>query len=257
LYYKNSNLLTQLTFYPFVQLSVIALFAFIAYLAFNYSRVAEQNRVWVGLAKETAHQLGTPISSLMAWVEYLKSEGQFSNSPIIEELNKDIHKLVLITERFSSIGSVPVLTEHNVKDVVERVVNYLRPRISRKVDINLTSMYNDTIASMHPPLFEWVIENIIKNAVDAMGGEGNIKINIIEGSDWKVFIDISDNGKGITPSKLKQVFNPGFTTKKRGWGLGLALAKRIVDVYHAGKVFVKSSEVNKGTTFRIVLNRES
>lgn len=255
LYYKNSNLLTQLTFYPYVQLTVIAIFGFIAYMAFNYSRTAEQNRVWVGMAKETAHQLGTPISSLMAWVEHLRADPNFTNQSVLVELDKDIHKLGLITERFSNIGSVPKLKEENIILEVDRVLAYLRPRISTKVEMSVKGMHEAIYAQINVPLFEWVIENICKNAVDAMGGVGKIEIHVIEGSDWRVFVDITDNGKGIDPSKIKRVFNPGFTTKKRGWGLGLALAKRIIQNYHKGKIFVKSSSVEHGTTFRIVLNR--
>ncbi len=255
LYYKNSQLLTQLSIYPIVQLSVIAIFAFIAYMAFNYSRTAEQNRVWVGMAKETAHQLGTPISSLMAWIEHLRADSEFKNQAVLDELDKDIHKLGLITERFSNIGSVPKLAEEDIVGEVNRVLAYLRPRISTKVEMKVEAMKDHIYAQINVALFEWVIENICKNAVDAMGGEGNITIHIMEGSDWRVLVDISDTGKGIEPSKIKQVFNPGFTTKKRGWGLGLALAKRIIENYHKGKIFVKSSQVNQGTTFRIVLNR--
>jgi len=255
LYYRNSSLLTQLTYYPYIQLSVIAIFGFIAYMAFNYSRTAEQNRVWVGMAKETAHQLGTPISSLMAWVEHLRSDPEFTNNYILAELDKDIHKLGLITERFSNIGSVPKLKEEDIILEVERVLAYLRPRISSKVHMEVKGMHDHVFAQINVALFEWVIENVCKNAVDAMGGEGKIEINVMEGSEWRVFVDISDTGKGISPSKIKHVFNPGFTTKKRGWGLGLTLAKRIIENYHKGKIFVKSSVVDEGTTFRIVLNR--
>lgn len=255
LYYKNSSLLTQLTYYPYVQLSVIAIFGFIAYWAFNYSRTAEQNRVWVGMAKETAHQLGTPISSLMAWMEHLRADPDFTNYDILTELDKDIHKLSLITERFSNIGSVPKLKEEEIILEVNKVISYLRPRISSKVEMTVKGRQKNIYAQINIALFEWVIENICKNAVDAMGGVGKIEINIMEGSDWRVFIDISDNGKGIDPSKIKRVFSPGFTTKKRGWGLGLALAKRIIENYHQGKVYVKSSSPDQGTTFRIVLNR--
>lgn len=256
IYYRNSFLLTQLTYYPYIQLSVIAIFAFIAYLAFNYSKAAEQNRVWVGMAKETAHQLGTPISSLIAWLEFLKTDKHFKDSNIITELDKDIKKLMLITERFSSIGSVPILNEENIVEVINNSVSYLRSRVSSKVNMEVHAMHDNISANINVPLFEWVIENICKNAVDAMGGEGNLNIKIVEGSDWRVFVDISDDGKGIPKSKLKQVFNPGFTTKKRGWGLGLTLAKRIIENYHNGKVYVKSSEPDKGTTFRIVLRRK-
>lgn len=255
LYYKHSNLLTQLIYYPYLQLSVIAIFGFIAYMAFSYSRTAEQNRVWVGMAKETAHQLGTPISSLMAWVEYLKSDEKFANSEFLEELDKDIMKLQLITERFSSIGSVPVLNEEDLVVITERVANYLRSRISSKVVIQVESMHKEVLGNVNAPLFEWVIENICKNAVDAMSGIGTINIKIQEASDWRIFIDITDTGKGIPANKIKQVFDPGVTSKKRGWGLGLALAKRIVENYHKGKIFVYSSVLNKGTVFRIVLNR--
>lgn len=256
LYYENSALLTQLTYYPYVQLSVIAIFGFIAYMAFNYSRVAEQNRVWVGMAKETAHQLGTPISSLMAWVEHLKAEPGLKDATILAELDKDIHKLGLITERFSNIGSVPKLTNEDIMEEVQRVVAYLRPRISSKVEMKVKGMHDHIHAQINVALFEWVIENVCKNAVDAMGGEGKLEINVLEGSDWRVFVDISDTGKGINPSRIKQVFNPGFTTKQRGWGLGLALAKRIIENYHEGKIYIKSTSIDKGTTFRIVLNRQ-
>ncbi|MEN8249123.1 MAG: HAMP domain-containing sensor histidine kinase [Bacteroidota bacterium] len=255
LYYKHSNILTQLIYYPYVQLSVIAIFGIIAYMGFSYSRTAEQNRVWVGMAKETAHQLGTPISSLMAWIEYLKADEQFEGNEYLDELDKDVAKLELITERFSSIGSVPVLKEEDMLIVVQRVADYLRARISSKVSIAVDSMHSEVIGNVNAPLFEWVIENICKNAVDAMSGIGQITIRVQEASDWRVFIDISDTGKGIQPTRMKQVFNPGFTTKKRGWGLGLALAKRIIENYHSGRVFVLSSELNKGTTFRIVLHR--
>ncbi len=250
-YYKNSFLLTQLSYYPYVQLSVIALFGFISYMAFNYSKAAEQNRVWVGLAKETAHQLGTPISSLMAWVEYFKEEASIKDKALISELDKDIQKLQVITERFSNIGSTPVLKEVNVEELITSVIDYLRPRISPKVAISVQALTTGITAQLNPPLFEWVIENLCKNAVDAMGGNGEISIQIIKGSEGRVFIDLSDTGKGIPKSKIKQVFNPGFTTKKRGWGLGLTLAKRIIENYHQGKIFVKSSEENQGTTFRI------
>lgn len=253
-YYRNSFLLTQLTTYPYIQLSVIAIFAFIAYLAFNYSKVAEQNRVWVGLAKETAHQLGTPLSSLMAWVEVLRDDPSIKNKEIVSELEKDITKLTTVTERFSSIGSVPSLKPENVVTLVNNVVNYLRPRISAKIKIEVFTLSDNIQAMIHAPLFEWVLENLCKNAVDAIGTSGTIAIKILRGSDSKVFIDVSDTGKGIPRSKISMVFRPGFTTKKRGWGLGLALAKRIIEAYHNGRIFVKASEENQGTTFRISLH---
>ncbi|MFZ6010207.1 MAG: sensor histidine kinase [Bacteroidota bacterium] len=254
LYYKNSFLLTQLIAYPYIQLLVIAIFGFISYLAFNYSKAAEQNRVWVGLAKETAHQLGTPISSLMAWIEVLRDDPDLKQKGIVEELEKDIRKLRIVTERFSSIGSAPALRKENVVSLINNVVTYLRPRVSSKIRIEVFTLSENISAMVHAPLFEWVIENLCKNAVDAMGSSGTIAIKILRGSEGKVFIDVSDTGKGIPRSKIDTVFKAGFTTKKRGWGLGLTLAKRIIDTYHDGKIFVKSSEENLGTTFRIALN---
>jgi len=252
-YYKNSFLLTQLIAYPFVQLSVIAIFGFISYLAFNYSKVAEQNRVWVGLAKETAHQLGTPLSSLMAWIEVLRDDPETKNKGIVDELDKDIRKLRVVTERFSSIGSTPTLKDENVYSLINNVVGYLQPRVSSKINFEVYTLSETIRAKVHAPLFEWVLENLCKNAVDAMGSTGTIAIKILRGSDSKVFIDISDTGKGIPKANMTNVFRPGFTTKKRGWGLGLALAKRIIELYHEGKIFVKSSDENLGTTFRIEL----
>lgn len=252
-YYKNSFLLTQLIAYPYVQLSVIAIFAFISYLAFNYSKVAEQNRVWVGLAKETAHQLGTPLSSLMAWIEVLRDDPEIKNKGIVDELDKDIRKLRIVTERFSSIGSTPALKDENVFGLINNVVGYLQPRVSSKINFEVYTLSETIRAKVHAPLFEWVLENLCKNAVDAMGSAGTIAIKILRGSDNKVFIDISDTGKGIPKSNITNVFRPGFTTKKRGWGLGLTLAKRIIELYHDGKIFVKSSDENQGTTFRIEL----
>lgn len=257
LYYKNSFLLTQINAYPYIQLSVIAIFGIISYMAFNFSRVAEQNQVWVGLAKETAHQLGTPLSSLMAWMEVLRDDPDLKSKGFIDELEKDIRKLTIVTERFSSIGSVPVLKQENVVALVSNVVNYLRPRISSKVKMDVFTLSDNIQVMVHPPLFEWVIENLCKNAVDAIGSSGTIAVKILRGSDSKVFIDISDTGKGIPRSKISMVFRPGFTTKKRGWGLGLTLAKRIIESYHNGKIFVKSSDENQGTTFRIALNTVS
>ena len=254
IYYKNSFLLTQLIAYPYIQLSVIAIFGFIAYLAFNYSKAAEQNRVWVGLAKETAHQLGTPLSSLMAWVEVIRDDPDMKQKGMVEELEKDIQKLRIVTERFSSIGSVPALKKENIVHLINNVVNYLRPRVSSKVKMEVFTLSENIFANVHAPLFEWVIENLSKNSVDAMGNTGTIAIKILRGNEGKIFIDISDTGKGIPRSKIDHVFRPGFTTKKRGWGLGLTLAKRIIETYHDGKIFVKSSEENSGTTFRIVLN---
>jgi signal transduction histidine kinase len=253
-YYRNSFLLTQLIAYPYIQLTVIAIFGFISYLAFNYSKAAEQNRVWVGLAKETAHQLGTPLSSLMAWIEVIREDPYMRKKEVADELEKDVQKLKIVTERFSSIGSVPILRKENIVFLINNVVTYLRPRISSRIRIEIFTLSDHIFAMVHAPLFEWVIENLCKNAVDAMGSSGTVAIKILRGNEGKVFIDISDTGKGIPRSKLAMVFKAGFTTKKRGWGLGLTLAKRIIETYHNGKIFVKSSEENLGTTFRISLN---
>ncbi|GAB4107580.1 HAMP domain-containing sensor histidine kinase [Echinicola sediminis] len=254
LYYTNSELLTRLKYYPYIQLSVILVFGVLAFAVFNQSKIAEQNRVWAGLTKETAHQLGTPIASLMAWIDYLKNSPVWEeNKEVIVELDKDVTKLRMVTERFSNIGSAPVIKEENVYNIVDEAVNYLRPRISSKVSITLNSHAEDVEAMMNKSLFEWVVENICKNAVDAMKGEGKIEINIVKDSEKFVHIDIADTGKGIDKSMFKKVFNPGFTTRQRGWGLGLTLAKRIIEGYHRGRIFVYHSEVGKGTTFRIVL----
>lgn len=253
-YYRNSFLLTQLIVYPYVQLTVIAIFGFISYLAFNYSKSAEQNRVWVGLAKETAHQLGTPLSSLMAWIEVIREDPYMKKKEVADELEKDVQKLKVVTERFSSIGSVPTLKNENIVALINNVVNYLRPRISSRIRIEVFTLSDNIQAMVHAPLFEWVIENLCKNAVDAMGSTGTVAIKILRGNEGKVFIDVSDTGKGIPRSKVATVFKAGFTTKKRGWGLGLTLAKRIIETYHDGKIYVKASEENLGTTFRIALN---
>ncbi|WP_165699331.1 MULTISPECIES: sensor histidine kinase [Hymenobacter] len=257
IYYKDSLLLTQLRFYPLVQLAIIACLGVIAYFAFSYSRRAEQNRVWVGLAKETAHQLGTPLSSLMAWHSYLKETERFKDEPIIEELGKDVKRLEIITERFSNIGSVPVLKDENILQVTKNAIAYLQSRVSKKVTIEIkTDLPTDTPAKVNIPLFDWVVENICKNAIDAMDGKGSITLHLRRPvrNKTQIAIDITDTGKGIPKSKLESVFQPGYTTKKRGWGLGLALAKRIIENYHQGRLFVKWSEVGKGTTFRILLN---
>lgn len=253
-FYRNSELLTNLRFYPYIQLAVILLFGALAYALFNQSKIAEQNRVWAGLTKETAHQLGTPIASLMAWIDYLRNSPVWEeNKEIIQEMDKDVVKLRMVTERFSSIGSKPVIQPENLYQVIEETITYLRPRISTKVDMFINSDSTDLDAMMNKPLFEWVIENICKNAVDAMKGKGTITIDILQDSDKYVIVDITDTGKGIEKKNFRKVFNPGFSTRKRGWGLGLTLAKRIVEGYHGGKIFVKNSEVGKGTTFRIML----
>ncbi|MCL6257765.1 ATP-binding protein [Aquiflexum sp. TKW24L] len=255
IYYRNSELLTSLKYYPYVQLSVILVFGVLAFAVFNQSKVAEQNRVWAGLTKETAHQLGTPIASLMAWMDYLKNSPIWEeNKEVIHEMDKDVVKLRMVTERFSSIGSKPSIQLENVFLVVDEAITYLRPRISTKVDIQVNGYADNIEAMLNKSLFEWVIENIVKNAVDAMKGQGSISIDIVKESEKFVFIDITDNGKGMDKGMYKKVFNPGFTTRKRGWGLGLTLAKRIIEGYHKGKVYVKHSEIGVGTTFRIILH---
>jgi signal transduction histidine kinase len=256
IYYKDSALLAQLRRYPLVQLAVVASLGIIAYFAFSYSRRSEQNRVWVGLAKETAHQLGTPLSSLMAWQSYLSESERFKNEPIVEELSKDIRRLQIITERFSNIGSVPVLKHENILRTTQNAISYLQSRVSKKVVFEIkTDLPTDTPALVNIPLFDWVIENICKNAVDAMDGRGSITLHLRRPvrDRTSIAIDITDTGKGIPKSRIDRVFMPGYTTKKRGWGLGLALAKRIIENYHRGKLFVKWSEVGRGTTFRLVL----
>lgn len=253
LYYRDSLLLENLKYYPIVQFAVIILFILVAYLAFNSSRNAEQNQVWVGMSKETAHQLGTPISSLMAWVELLKMQN--IDESLIREFEKDTHRLQKITERFSKIGSVPELIPTDIGEAIRSTVEYLRTRSSDKVKYILD--FDETRkmeAPLNASLFSWVIENLCKNAIDAMNGNGTILISIIDKGE-QLFIDVADTGKGIAKSNFKTVFQPGFTTKKRGWGLGLSLAKRIVENYHRGKIFLKHSEINKGTTFRIVLQK--
>ncbi len=250
IYYKNSVLLKKLTWYPLIQLGVILLFIFVSYFAFSISRRAEQNKVWVGLTKETAHQLGTPTSSLMAWVEMLKTR---NNEPeIADELEKDVSRLEKIADRFSKVGSKPKLKEVPIIPVVENVVSYLRNRSSRQVQFIINETENQVLARINPPLFEWVIENVCKNAIDALGGEGIIELSVLKVKN-KIFLDIKDNGKGIAKNHFKSVFKPGFTTKSRGWGLGLSLSKRIVEQYHNGKIGVLESEIDKGTTIRITL----
>ena len=253
IYYKDSYLLTQLRYYPYFQLAVIALFLIVSYIAFSTSRKAEQNQVWVGMAKETAHQLGTPLSSLMAWLEYLKSKAH--PDEYITEIEKDIARLNTITERFSKIGSAPALKKENLTEVMQNAINYIRTRASSKVNFQLVNQQSYNVeAPMNVALFDWVLENIFKNSIDAMSGEGTILIQITDQQQF-AYIDITDSGKGISKSKYKTVFKPGYTSKNRGWGLGLSLSKRIVEEYHAGQIFVKNSDPHKGTTFRIVLRK--
>jgi signal transduction histidine kinase len=230
-------------------LAAVLIFILIAYMLFSTFRKAEQNQVWVGMAKETAHQLGTPISSLMAWIELLKSQGV--DDSVTLEMQKDIERLETITERFSKIGSGGVLEEKNLNELLPKTLHYMKNRISSKVDFQFKLAHTPIHVKINEPLFEWVIENLVKNAVDAMEGNGTITFETTE-QNGKVYIDITDSGKGIPSSKLNTIFEPGYTTKKRGWGLGLSLVKRIIEEYHKGKIFVKSSSP-QGTTFRIVL----
>ena len=252
IFYEESSLLKQLKYFPYVQFTAIGIFLLIAYSLFSTARKSEQNQVWVGMSKETAHQLGTPISSLMAWIELLKAK-QVDES-IVNELNRDVERLNTIAERFSKIGSEPKLEDENIIIVIENFIEYMKKRSSKNIQFEIkSSLKQNTTAKLNVPLFEWVIENLCKNAIDAMGGKGNIDIEISE-SEKNIIIDFSDTGKGIPKGKLKTVFEPGFTTKKRGWGLGLSLCKRIIENYHNGKIFVKKSDINSGTTFRLILN---
>ena len=251
LYYKESLLLRKLSIYPYVQLTVILIFIVVSYLAFSASRKAEQNKVWVGLSRETAHQLGTPISSLMAWIELLKDKNE--DNEVISELDKDIQRLHLITERFSKIGSKPVLVNLDVNLIISQVVEYMQKRIPGTVTLKFVA--GDPVnVPVNSHLFSWVIENLIKNSLDAVSNIGLIEISVSEGNSH-VFIDVKDSGKGILRKNVKRVFKPGFTTKSRGWGLGLSLVRRIVEEYHRGKISVLQTEVNKGTTFRIQIPR--
>ncbi|MBC7746183.1 MAG: HAMP domain-containing histidine kinase [Flavobacterium sp.] len=252
-YYKDSTLLTQLRIFPYIQLTVIAIFLLVAYLVFSSSRRSEQDQVWVGMAKETAHQLGTPISALMAWVELLKSKLNDENDPLLIEMENDVKRLEMVADRFSKIGSKPVLQNHGVYDVVVEFVDYFKIRVSDKIKFNVLGD-TQVEALVNVPLFDWVLENLLKNAVNAIEGPGLVEITIIENLvKEQVFIDITDTGKGISRLKFDTVFQPGYTTRKRGWGLGLSLTKRIVENYHQGQIFIKDSEIGKGTVFRIVL----
>jgi len=256
IYYKDSILLTELRYFPYIQFALIFIFLLVAYLAFSASRRSEQNRVWVGMAKETAHQLGTPLSSLAGWIEYLSEQlSPAVREQVIPEMEKDLERLSVVTDRFSKIGSEPSLETQNVRALIEENVNYIRKRASGKTAFHIDSPDLTPItAPLSPTLFSWVIENLLKNALDAMNGNGRIDILITQRSG-QVMIDISDTGKGISSSNHKAVFRPGYSTKKRGWGLGLSLSKRIIENYHGGKIFVKESTAGKGTTFRIILKK--
>jgi len=252
LYYENSKLLNELKTYPFIQLALIAFFALMSYFALSSSRKAEQNQVWVGMSKETAHQLGTPISSLREWLNLIRETEKDQQEEILQEFDYDIKRLELITERFSKIGSEPVLKGENLDLVVEKSISYLKNRISSKVKFEINIGKPGNWAQINIPLFDWVIENLCKNAVDAMEGTGSLNIQINHDAEF-VYLDITDTGKGVPRSKFKTIFKPGYTTKKRGWGLGLSLVKRIIHEYHKGQIYVRHSEPGKGTTFRIVL----
>ncbi len=257
IYYNDSYLLRQLIYFPYIQSTIILVFLIIAYVAFSSSRRAEQNRVWVGMAKETAHQLGTPLSSLSAWADYLENIlPENIKEKFLPELSKDIQRLETITNRFSKIGSQPVLTEENLFTEIESMVDYIRQRASGMVDFNIHQSEGANIrALISVPLFGWVLENLLKNALDAMDGKGKIDI-YISTNHVHAIVDIKDTGKGIHSSKFKTVFKPGYSTKQRGWGLGLSLSKRIIENYLKGKLFVKESVIGKGTTFRIVLDEK-
>lgn len=250
--YDDSLILRRLASYPYVQLGIVLIFVVVAIIALLSSKKAEQNKVWVGLSKETAHQLGTPISSLMAWTEILREK--YSDDELIPEMSKDVERLQIIADRFSKIGSMPEPKEENLNEVLNHVLRYIERRSSSKVSIvrNLPKKY--VYVKLNSSLFEWVIENLCKNAIDAMNGQGTITLNVYELDEF-VIIEVEDTGRGIPKSKYREVFAPGFTTKERGWGLGLSLAKRIVEEYHKGRIYVKHSELNKGTIFRIELKK--
>lgn len=249
-YYQESILLTQLRIYPWVLLGVIALFVGIAYLAFSSARRTEQERVWSGMAKETAHQIGTPLSSMLGWIELLRAQN--ADETALTEMGKDVNRLETITARFSKIGSVPELKNEDISDVLIESTEYLRARTSSKIDIDLQVPEDEFIVPINRQLFSWVIENLIRNAIDAIEGQGSIKLELTESGKY-VRIDVTDSGKGLTRNQYRAIFRPGYTTKQRGWGLGLSLARRIVEDYHSGKIYVVRSEIGQGTTFRILI----
>jgi signal transduction histidine kinase len=252
IYYGESYLLRQLRFFPYVQMAIIILFLLVVVIAVSSAHRAVQNQVWIGLSKETAHQLGTPLSSITGWLELLRERDE--NAEAVNEMEKDLGRLQLVADRFSKVGSAPQLEEENLMDRLHGMVDYMQKRSPAKVDISLKTNEEDVPVNISGPLFDWVIENLMRNALDAMDGKGSICVQVTN-SPQQVTIDVSDTGKGIARHQVKKVFNPGFTTKKRGWGLGLSLARRIVEKYHRGSIYVKSSEPGKGTTFRIILRR--
>ncbi len=251
-YYGDSELLKEVRYYPLIQLFIVTLFIIITLVAISTRNKSTQNQVWAGMAKETAHQLGTPITSLEGWVEMLKESG--TSEKIVTEMNKDVERLKLVSDRFGKIGSTPQLEETNIVEQVEYMVAYIKRRATNKVSFTIDKPSDDITAMINAPLFDWVIENLLKNALDALEGQGAINISI-KNESTQVLIDVSDTGKGISKKNIANVFKPGFTTKKRGWGLGLSLSKRIIEQYHRGELFVKHSELGKGTTFRIVLRK--
>jgi signal transduction histidine kinase len=251
-FYGESNLLKQVRYFPIVQLIVAMLFIIVISIAISTKSKSEQNQVWAGMAKETAHQLGTPISSLEGWMEILKDDEKTAKYAV--EMNKDVERLKLVSDRFGKIGSTPVLEETNLNLQIEKMVAYIKKRSPEKVLMQMHSNEENIVAMINPPLFDWVIENLLKNALDSMNGQGAIHINI-NNEPTQIIIDLKDSGKGIVKKNIAKVFNPGFTTKKRGWGLGLSLSKRIINLYHKGDISVKQSEIGKGTTFRIVLKK--
>ncbi|MDH7462540.1 HAMP domain-containing sensor histidine kinase [Chitinophagaceae bacterium 26-R-25] len=253
-YYGNTKLLNEVKYYPLIQLLIVIVFIVLILTLITIRNKSTQNQVWAGMAKETAHQMGTPLSSLQAWLEMLKENSSGEN--IVKEMEKDVSRLKLVSDRFSKIGSTPKLESSNVIHQVQAMVEYMKKRAPGRVDFSVQTHDRDVLKAMiSPPLFDWVIENLLKNALDAMEGKGKISADIQEHAD-EIVVDISDTGKGISSVNIAKIFKPGFTTKKRGWGLGLSLAKRIIDQYHQGELFVKNSEVGKGTTFRIVLKKE-
>ena len=252
IYYGQSSLLTQLRFYPYVQITIIFLFLLVVLVALSAAHRSLQNQVWVGLSKETAHQLGTPLSSIEAWVELLK-EGD-CNPEAVTEMQKDLERLKLVAERFSKVGSAPQLEEEDVMVRVRNMVSYMEKRASSRVEFTMKTNDEEIPINLNGPLFEWVLENLLRNALDSMDGKGRIDIRVVN-HPHQVWIDVCDSGKGISKRHIKKIFSPGFTTKKRGWGLGLSLSKRIIEKYHHGSLYVKHSEVGKGTIFRIILRR--
>ena len=252
IYYRDSDLLNKLTYYPLALLLILVLFLAIIYLFYKTNKVSETNKLWTGMAKETAHQIGTPLSSLLGWISILKMENV--DETYIVEIEKDVHRLNTIANRFSKIGSVPELKKENIVEVTKQAFDYLESRSSKQISFSFSSSQKEIFANLNTELFGWVIENLIKNAIDAMLGKGDLHLTI-ENKQKKVKITVSDTGKGMSKKLFKQIFKPGFTTKKRGWGLGLSLSKRIIEDYHKGKIFVKKSEINKGTSFQIIIDK--